>query len=462
MNLLHISLRNMRVRLLSSSLTVASIALGAALLATIWLLTDEAKKRYAGSTSVVSYSLIVGPKEGSPLELVLNTVFNYGISQGLVPYSVYKDLHDGRMRRKGMVRYAIPQARGDNYRGYPIIGTTDEMFSRFRIGVTDGGDGDKESIHLKFAAGEPFRFAHEDLERFVGNIATDDGGGFVHRMPDGSEHVHHDIPQAWRKAVIGSHVANRLGLKLGSTFVPVHGVVTDKLAHEHKEAECTVVGVLARTGTPLDRSIYIPLSTFLSMDKHEAIRKTQEKHKENVGLSAILVSSVRTTAAQRLRYDFQTLPGAQGAVPFYEIKRLLDIIGDSTDVLEVLSYIVLLVTGSTVLLGLYNTMNERRREIAIMRSLGARRSQITVIILQEALLLSLAAGALGVVICHGAVWLGSSYIERRTGITIEWGAFNSRELLLILGVGVLGAVAGIVPALKGARTPVAENLGPTS
>ena len=97
-----------------------------------------------------------------------------------------------------------------------------------------------------------------------------------------------------------------------------------------------------------------------------------------------------------------------------------------------------------------------------MRSLGARRSQITVIILQEALLLSLAAGALGVVICHGAVWLGSSYIERRTGITIEWGAFNSRELLLILGVGVLGAVAGIVPALKGARTPVAENLGPTS
>ena len=113
MNLLSISMRNLRIRLLSSSITMVSIALGTALLAAIWLMMDEARKRYSASTSNKSYTAIIGPKEGSPLELVLNTVFNYGISQGLVPYSLYRELHSGRLRKKGMVIYAIPQARGD-------------------------------------------------------------------------------------------------------------------------------------------------------------------------------------------------------------------------------------------------------------------------------------------------------------------------------------------------------------
>ena len=466
MNLTSISLRNMRIRKLSTTLTVISIALGTALLAVIWLMEREARNRYDAATSVASYSLIVGPKGGSNLELVLNTVFNYGTSEGLVPYSTYADLHSGGLRKSGYVRYAIPQARGDNWKGFPIIGTTDEMFTKFQTGqveVVVDGKKKKKPIHLKFAAGEAWKFGHDDLDPFldelIAKINANDG-----------ERPHEPIPLAWRKAVVGSMVARRHDLEIGSKVVPIHG--TDpKSMHSHPEAECTVVGILEKTGTPLDRSIYIPLRAFLSLDDHDLFpqdptgKPRLNPGKEDVGLSAIIVKSLTPVGAMRLRAVFQRSgkhPDAQGAVPFQEIVSLLDIIGRSSDALEVLSFIVLLVTAMTVLLGLYNTMNERRREIAIMRALGARRGQILRIILQEALFISLLAGVLGIVACHLGVFLASDAIERETGIFVDWATFDGKELLLIAGVGVLGAIAGILPAVEGARVPVAENLGPTS
>ncbi len=456
MNLMHISLRNMRIRLLSTCLTVGSVAIGTALLSVIWLMEREARQRYDSATSVVSYSLIIGPKQSSNLELVLNTVFNYGTSQGLVPYSVYHDVHSGRLRVRGLVRYAVPQCRGDNWRSFPIIGTTDEMFTKFQIGeekYEEAGETKKRRVHLSFASGEHWKFGHDELDRFL-----DDLVGKVLR--NNGERPHEPIPERWRKAVVGALVARRHGLEVGSKIVPMHGA-GDSM-HPHPEAECMVVGVLERTGTPLDRSIYIPLNAFLSMDDHDLLRPNQAIEKGNIGLSAILVKSATPLGGQNLRYDFQSTPDAQGAVPFQEIVRLLNIIGRSSDALLVLSYIVLLVTASTVLLGLYNTMNERRREIAIMRSLGARRGQILRIILQEALFISLVAGILGVVVCHAGVFLAADAIEQETGILVDWMTFDVKELLLVLGVGVLGSVAGILPAVEGARVPVAENLGPIS
>lgn len=465
MNLLKISLRNMRIRLLSTSLTMASISLGTALLASLWLLMAEAKQRYSASTTTASYSMIVGPKEGSQLELVLNTVFNYGVSQGLVPYSLYRSLHSGKLRSMGLVRYAIPQCRGDSHKNFPIIGTTDEMFTKFRTRVervvVDGKE-TKKGHHLEFEEGTHFRFTHDDLEKFVADLEAEAKRREANNGDKQVGHSHEPIPLAWRKAVIGSEVARRTHYGVGSKFVPLHGMADDPGAHLHHEAECTVVGVMRRTGTPLDRSIYIPLNVFLSLDKHEAIRSTKAQIAENVGLSVIIVNSVRPTGAFKLRAHFQDHGQAQGAFPLYEIQRLLQIVGDSTDVLEVLSYVVLLITASMVLLALYNTMNERRREIAIMRSLGARRAQISRIILQEALLISLSGAVLGVAVCHLGVFALRGYIEGRTGISVDWTVFSARELYLVFGVGALGSVAGVLPAWKGARVPVAENLGPTS
>ena len=374
---------------------------------------------------------------------------------GLVPLSVYRELHDGALRKRCAVLYAIPQCRGDNYKGFPVIGTTDEMFSQFRRG-TSGKDENGKSIPIlvDFAGGEPFAFSHDDLLEFAEHEAS-----HGHQEPG----HHHEIPAAWRTAVIGAAAAERLGLGLGDEITPVHGVADEITAHVHEEARCRVIGVLEATRTPLDRSIFIPIGTFLSMSKHDAIRASQEATADNVGLTAIIVETVRPTPfGQKLRYEFQTRPDAQAAVPWFEVSRLLEVVGNASEILRIVSYLVLAVAGISILVALYNTMNERRREIAIMRSLGARRLQIIVVILQEALLVSLVGAVLGVATCHLAALAFGPAVEDVTGVAVDWTSFSLTEIWLILGVGALGGVAGIAPAIKGSLTPVADHLGPVS
>ncbi len=450
MKLFAISLRNLRVRRVSTALTTLSILLGTALLAALWLLIDQTNRRY--NASAAGFKAIVGPKEGAPLALVLNTVYNLGISPGIVPVSVYKELHDRRE-----LRYAIPQARGDTYLGFPVIGTTDEMFSKFRRG---------EYGELKFAAGRPFKLGHEEFMQVAADLASGKiKPGHAHDHAHDHEHDHsvpghtHDDP--WHEAVIGAEVARRGKLGIDDWITPVHGAENDPDPHVHEESKCKIVGVLAPTRTPLDASIFIPLSTFLTMDRHDdAVR--QANGEAQVALSAIIVDSIAHLGANWLRREFQTRADAQVAWTTFEVSELLRLVGNATDVLRVVSWLVLLVAAVSIAVALYNTMNERRREIAIMRALGARRGQILAIILLEAVVIALIGGVLGVLACHVAAWGLADVVLDRTGVFIDWAAFTRQELGLILAVGVLGGLAGALPALKGSRTQVADNLAPTS
>jgi putative ABC transport system permease protein len=457
-NLFAVSLRNLRTRALSSVLTALSVALGTGLLAALWLLIAQTENRY--KESLAGYSAVVGPKEGSPLSLVLSVVFNLGAEPGVVPLSVYQELHDGPLGRRLGLRYAIPQARGDHFAGFPVIGTTDEMFGKFSRRFERDDEGGRTAQPLAFAAGGPFAFGHEDLLAFAALKAAEQGKV---RESDEHGHIHGEaVEPRFRKAVFGADVARRLGVGVGFRFAPVHGGVDDPDAHVHTESECEVIGVLARTGTPLDRSIFIPLNTFLSMDKHEAIRGSQEASAGSVLLSAIIVDFRHPLGGAHLRREFQTRSEAQVSWPRFEVDQLLQIVGNATDLLRVISYLVLLVGGVSILVALYNTMNERRREIAIMRALGARRGQIVRVILQEAALVALAGAIAGVLACHGAARLAGDAVTRRTSVPIDWTAFTVDELWLILGVTVLGGIAGILPAIKGSMTEVADNIGPVS
>lgn len=461
MNLFAVSVRNLRQRLLSSVLTCLSIALGTGLLAALWLLIAQTNDRY--TSSFAGYKAIVGPKEGSPLSLVLSAVFNLGAEPGVVPLSVYRELHDGTLATRLGLRYAIPQARGDHFEGFPVIGTTDEMFSKFSRARSEGADGERVAERLAFAAGRGFTFGHEQLLAFaeqkareLAERAADDA---KHDDEHGShEHGGHDHPEA----VFGYEVAQRLRAGVGFHFSPVHGGVNDPDAHVHDESQCHVAGILERTGTPLDRSIFIPLDAFLSMDKHEAIRETQTAEAGSVLLSAIIVDYKHPLGGSHLRRVFQTRADAQVAWPQQEIAQLLQIVGSATDLLRVISYLVVLVAAVSILVALYNTMNERRRDIAIMRALGARRSQILRVILQEALLIAGLGAVLGVLACHAAAFFLGDAVAERTSVPIDWAAFSIDELWLILAVTMLGGLAGILPAIKGSMTEVADNIGPLS
>jgi putative ABC transport system permease protein len=475
-NIVSISLRNMRIRALSTTLTALSITLGTSLIAVLWLAMDAADK-HAKATEL-GYKAIVGPKQGSAMDIVLNTVLNLTDAPGVVPMSVYHELRNGPIARKVSPRYVIPQARGDSYRGFPIIGTIDEMFSKFRRG--------KEGP-LQFAAGKPFSFAHEDLEKFAVEYARklkdkrakqgatggespgsnhdhDDHGDHDHdgHDHDGHDHDGHDHIEPSHYAVLGAMAAEHTGLRVGSTFVPTHGSADTVGAHIHAADKMKVVGILETTRTPLDRSIFVPLSGYLSMEGHSAIQEAQVAEAGSLLFSSIIVDTRSLLGGPQLRSIFQTRTDAQVAWPHIELARLKQLIGGGQMLLQVVAWVVLVVGALLVLVALYNTMNERRREIAIMRSLGARRHQILRIILQEATFVSLLGGVCGVLLCHAGVLVFAGPVERITTVPMDWTAFSIWEVVLVLGVALLGGISGILPAVKGSKTPVAENLGPTS
>lgn len=462
MRLVSISVRNLRVRVVSTALTMVSILVATGLYAAIMLMAEQTRDRYEGS--IGGYRAVVGPKDASQLEILLNTIFNVGHAPGKIRLSVCDDLRAGRVGRRSVVRFAIPQARGDSIseHSFPVIGTIDEMFSEFEW----------RDAPLAFAEGGPWQFSYDDLGRLGEELAAWET---ARRAGEPAPPPRPHIRPEWRKAVLGARVARTLELGLGGRIVPVHGKYGEWDRHEHPEAACEVVGVLAPTNSPIDTQVFLPLGVHLLIDGHEggvfkvdvppgrspAFVETAPVGREDVALSAILAEPVHHLGAQYLRNEFSQRLDAQVAWPQDVIPKFLQQIGNIADALEVVAWLVLAVAAIAIAVAIYNTMNERRREIAIMRSLGARRYQIATIILAEAALLSLVGAALGVLCCHVAALLLRGTVEDLTGVYLDWTAFEVRELYLVLAVGLLGAAAGLMPAVKGSFTQVADNLTPT-
>ncbi len=460
MKLWSISLRNLRIRLVATVLTMASIIVATALYAAILVMAEQTEQRYKGS--VGGYQAVVGPKDASQLELVLNTIFNVGEAPGLFPLQVCMDLRSGvGVSRRGQVRYAVPQARGDSVSrfNFPVIATLDEMFSKYEW----------QKAPLVFAAGGPFQFGWDDLMAFATELAAHENGKRAGEVPLPPRPL---LKKEWCKAVVGARVARTLGLQLGAVVTPVHGKMGEFGFHEHPEAACEIVGILAPTNSPLDTTIFLPLSTHLLIDGHEAgvfvveipPGKTPDDAKKlpvkpgQIALTAIIVDPKDHFGARILRNDFGTRPDAQVAWPQDVVPKFLRQIGNAADALAVIAWLVLLVAAVSITVAIYNTMNERRREIAIMRSLGATRLQILVIIVGEAALLSFFGALLGLLTCHGAACLLQATVEDMTGVYLDWLTFRPWEAWLLLGVTGLGAIAGLLPAVKGSMTEVADNL----
>ena len=468
MNLWNISLRNLSVRKLSTILTATSVAIGAALVTVLWSLRDQADERYA--RAVTGYRAIVGSSEGSRLELVLDTVFNFGDSQRVVPFRVFRDLESpkGRLRRSIGPMHVFPQVRGDSVGGFPIIGTTSKWFESFSIlpARTEKRGDEEVRIYdpLEFAEGGAWTFSNEQLIQFAEELAELFEQEFELAVNDPRRKQFGDlVPENWRQAVIGSEVAKRLGLGVGGTITPVHGMEDSEFADVHTEAECRISGVLAETGSPIDRAVYIPAAAFLALSGHKPFPDSAASPKaDDMMLSSIVVRPLGHFGPRNLQRAFQSRADAQVAWPADEITKLLALIGDAKLVLDIVAWLVVISSSLGVLVALYNTMNERRREIAIMRSLGARRFQIFAIVVVEASLLSLLGAVLGVLLGHVGLYLTGPWIEKLSGIPVDGTTFSIDELALILGLGVLGAFAGLLPALKASRTEVAEHLNPTT
>jgi putative ABC transport system permease protein len=464
MKLVSISLRNLRIRLVATVLTLASIVVATALYAAILTMSEQTQQRYKGS--IGGYQAVVGPKDASQLEVVLNTIFNVDVAPGLFPLQICSDMRAGRgAGRRTQVRYAIPQARGDSVSrfNFPVIGTIDEMFSKYEWRY----DGEKPEP-LRFAQGKGFVYSYDELLKLADGLAAHESAKRTGEVTIPDRPL---IQPQWKQAVVGARVARALGLKLGSTVTPVHGKMGEFGYHEHPEATCEIVGILAPTNSPLDTSIFLPIGLHYLIDGHEGgvflvevppgrnpdDAKSLPVQAGRVGLTAIVVDPKDHLGARLLRQDFSSRE-AQVAWPADVIPKFLRQVGNAADALAVIAWLVLLVAAVSITVAIYNTMNERRREIAIMRSLGARRLQILTIIVGEAALLSFFGALLGLVVCHVATLLLREAVEDQTGVWLDWLAFRPWEAWLVLGVTALGGIAGLLPAVKGSMTQVADNL----
>jgi putative ABC transport system permease protein len=392
----------MRQHALSTIVTALSIALAGGLLMSVWVVKEQSQAIFTGVNG--GFDAVLGAR-GSKLQLVLNAIFHLEASPGNLSWADYQDI-----KNNPLVQMAIPIAVGDNYLGYRLVGTLPELFS--------------------------------DVEYSPGQHYTLTPGGEF-------------FDPGRREAVVGSFVAQKLGLKRGDKFHPYHGLIFNE-KDQHSETY-VVVGVLKPSNTPADRVIWIPLAGIQKMSGHDPKAATD--------VSAVLVK-LKGGVATGFRLDL--MYNKQGnrltfAWPIGQVMAdLFSKIGWFDRVLELVAYLVALVATASILASIYNSMNERRREIAILRALGARRRTIFGVILLEAAAIS----ALGMLIAFAfylAMMTGAAEVIRaQTGVVLDPVKFNPVMLWAPAALIALGALAGIVPAFKAYRTDVAEHLAPTS
>ena len=258
-----------------------------------------------------------------------------------------------------------------------------------------------------------------------------------------------------REAVVGSFVAQKMGLKPGDTFHPYHGLIFNE-QDQHAETY-VVVGVLKPSNTPTDRVIWIPLEGIQKMKGHDPKAATD--------VSAVLV---KLKGGGALGFRMDMMYNKQGnrltfAWPIATtIAELFDKIGWFDKVLALVAYLVAVVATASILASIYNSMNERRREIAILRALGARRRTIFSAILLEAAAISALGMVVGFLVYVGIMTGAAKVIRAQTGIVLDPYQYNAVMLWAPAALIGLGALAGIVPAMKAYRTDVATYLAPTS
>ncbi len=411
MNTLRIVYKNIKQRSLSSMLTILSVLLGVGLVTAILILKNESEEAF--NQAATGYEIIVGPK-GSSLQLTLSTVYQVGLPIQNMPIKVYDLLKNDKR-----VRLAIPYVFGDNYKNFRITGTVSELFSEFEY---------KKGIRYKLDEGS---FFSNDFE-----------------------------------AVIGKEVADKTGLKTGDTFSGSHGIETYEGASEHSEKKFKVTGILSRTFTPSDRIIFVSMNSVWELHNHENENNGSEDHHiisdSMKTISAVLLKLKSPVFFDLLRRQINENKyegiNAQAVLPLFEIKQLFDIIGNINSVILVIAYLVIFTAAVSILVSIYNSMNERMREIAIMRSLGAGRFLIMKIIIFEGMFLSAAGAVLGCISGHIAVFLLEEKISGLSGIKISGFVFSMFEVYLITGTVILGIIVSIIPAVKAYRTDVSKNL----
>lgn len=417
MYLFRLALASLANRRFTALLTVFAIALSACLLLAVERVRSEARASFASTIS--GTDLIVGARSGS-INLLLYSVFRIGNATNNIRWESYETV-----KKSPLVKWAIPISLGDSHRGYRVMGTDTGYFEHYRYGHDQA---------LQLAEGRPFG---QDL---------------------------FDV-------VLGAEVAEALHYKLGDPIVLSHGVSTISLV-QHADKPFTVVGILARTGTPVDRTLHISLAGMeaLHVDWKNGVPargagrisadQARQMNLQPTAITAFLLglkSKVATFALQRQINEYDGEP-LLAILPGVALQELWGLMGTAEKALFVVSLFVVLTGLIGMLTAILTSLNERRREMAILRSVGARPWHIFGLLLAEAFALALAGVALGLGLLYLGIGVAQGYVQGNYGLYLPLAAPSAYECSLlgaILGAAVL---IGCVPAWRAYRQSLADGL----
>ncbi len=421
---MHIVVRSLRHRLFSTITTISMVAVAVALLLTLFTLRESAARAFSRGTGNMH---VLVAADDSPLAAVLNSVFYARAPRRPLTMALYE-----KIAADQRLSWAIPVQHGDNLRGYPSIATTPEIFTKFQP-----------------VAGEPWRFAA--------------GTGFS---------AGNDTPSAVWELVIGANVAKGTGLGVGSTVTLTHG--TDQRGMVHTDTPFTVIGVLEPTGSPHDRAVFMRLDATWIMharDTRKASGNAVEPMVENLTERERLITGIFLRAKTREGAELSPAVGMvydelrrdvrlTVARPSEEVGNLMRIVGNIDLIVLVIAWVVLFSSAISVMLVMYESVEQRRRQIAILRVLGAGPGRVALLVLTESAVIGLLGAACGVLLLLVAGPVAAGIVQSNLGLVLSV-AINPRDAAsVVLGTLALCMVAGLVPALMGYRTDVVRQLRP--
>jgi putative ABC transport system permease protein len=381
--------RAVRHKPLAASLNALLVAIGIAMMTFILGVSSQLEAH--AERGAQGIDLVVGAK-GSPLQLILSSVYHADIPTGNIPAGALAAL-----AAQPLVKSAIPLALGDNFQGFRIVGSTTALPDHY-------------------------------------GARLEQGQLFSQPM----------------QAVFGARAARETGASLGATFAGSHGLAAGGELHDH--APYKVVGILQPTGTVLDRLILTPVASVWQV--HETDPDEQPSAAPERELTAVLVQYTSPLAAISLPRWVNSQPRLQAAQPAFEAARLFNLLGVGIDVLRAIAAGVLLVAALSLFVALYGALEERRTDMAILRTLGASPAKLLRLLLAQGLLLSLAGAAIGWLLGHAGIAL----LESMQDLNLQaWRVASGEAWLPVIAMAV-GLLAAALPAMRAYRTDIAAAL----
>lgn len=425
--MIRLSIAYMRDRLLTTALNMLLLGLAVATLVILLSFSTQAGSRFERDAQGID--LVVGAK-GSPLQLILSSIYQIDAPTGNIPLESITLL-----RSDPAVKSAIPLALGDNFRGFRIVGTETAYVDLY------GG---------KLASGRLFAKAQE--------------------------------------VVVGAAVAEQLSMGLGQKFVGTHGLESTSEAGEHAHAPFTTVGILAPTGTVIDRLILTPVESVWDAhgiahdDEHHGTDHHGHDHGVHAGdtsnqagavnltargelkpeITALLVSYKSAFGAVRIPSMINRQTELQAAVPATETARLLNLLGIGIDTVRMFAWLLAFTGALSIFVALLNAAQAREGDLALLRVMGASRGSVFTVILAEGLITAAVGALLGLIIGHGVMAFAVSSFSQLSEIGIDPWRFFGGELAIVLSVFAIGLLAAFVPALRVFRNDIAETLARNS